>query len=360
MSLSAYPDPASSPFRRSIGIWLLLCAAMIVVMALIGAITRLTESGLSITEWKPIRGVIPPLDATQWEEAFAQYRQIPEYQSINQGMSLDEFKFIYFWEWLHRLWGRLIGLVFAVPLLWFWCKRRLPYGWGLKLCGLLALGGAQGFIGWFMVQSGLSERTDVSHYRLAMHLGAAMILYGLCLKAALLFLWPYNAPAPAAAPDQTERAFLVVMGKAALGLLFLTIIWGAFVAGLNAGLAYNTWPDMNGHFAPPELLHLTPFWLNPFENAAAVQFTHRWLAVIAVCFLLTYAWMARNQAQRTGDVRQERIAKALMAMAVLQVGLGIATLLLSVPLALATLHQGGAMVLLGLLVALRHLEGGAS
>lgn len=332
---------------RTVAAWLLTCAAMVFAMAIIGAITRLTESGLSITEWKPITGAIPPLTEAQWLVEFEKYRQIPEYQIINKGMSLDEFKFIFFWEWFHRLWGRLIGLVFFVPFVWFWATGRLSKPLVPKLLGIFALGGLQGFIGWFMVQSGLSVRTDVSHYRLALHLGMALVLYGMLLWVALGLLDPRPLAHKAANAVSLRRH-----GKAALALVAVTVVWGAFVAGLDAGFAYNTWPLMNGSFAPPEMWTLTPLWKNLVENTAAVQFTHRWLAILTAGVVLAYAWRIGQQADL--DSRTKAVALGLSAGVLLQVLLGIATLLAAVPVALGAAHQGGAIVVITLLVWTLH------
>jgi len=331
---------------RAVAGWLLTCAAMVFAMAIIGAITRLTESGLSITEWKPITGAIPPLTEAQWLIEFEKYRQIPEYQLINKGMSLDEFKFIFFWEWFHRLWGRLIGIVFFVPFVWFWATGRLAKPLVPKLLGLFLLGGLQGFIGWFMVQSGLVDRVDVSHYRLALHLSVAFILYGLLIRVALSILDP--TPRGHLAADATG---LRRHAGWALALVAVTVVWGAFVAGIDAGFAYNTWPLMNGSFAPPEMWNLTPAWVNFVENTAAVQFAHRWLAILTAAVVWALAWrMLRGGL----DGRGRTLAVAAAVAVTVQVLLGIATLLKSVPIALGAAHQGGAMVVIAVLVWTLH------
>lgn len=306
---------------------------MVFAMAVIGAITRLTESGLSITEWQPVTGILPPLNEAEWMAEFELYKQTPEFQHKHFWMELDDFKNIYFWEWLHRLWGRLIGIVYAVPLIWFWVRKQIPQGYGWKLTGLLALGGLQGFVGWFMVMSGLVDQPHVSHYRLALHLGIAFIIFGLLLWVGL-DLWHKDRLRAAPAPSKPH---LMAHGLAGLGLLSLTIIWGAFVAGLNAGLIYNSFPLMNGHFFPPE-----PFMgvSAPFEQHAWVQFIHRWLAIFSAFVLLAYAWRAR--------------ATALGIMVVIQAGLGILTLLTHVHLHVATAHQAGALILLTLLIVSLH------
>lgn len=336
-----HTSPVSDRDHRQVAYWLLFCAGMVFAMAIIGAITRLTESGLSITEWKPITGAIPPLSEAQWLVEFEKYRQIPEYKLLNRGMSLEEFKLIFFWEWFHRLWGRLIGLVFAIPLVWFIIRRKIDRPLVLPLVGLFLLGGLQGFIGWFMVQSGLVDRTDVSHYRLALHLSMALILYALLLRLGLGLLNGRRLLAPVGGT-------LVLHGRLALALVAVTVVWGAFVAGLDAGFAYNTWPTMNGEFAPPEIWNLSPAWLNFLENTAAVQFAHRWLAIATALAVVTYAWRVGQHPALVAAARP--VALALTAVVLIQVCLGIATLLMAVPVALGAAHQGGAMVLIGLMV----------
>jgi heme a synthase len=332
------PDKMTAALRPVV-FWLFGCAAMVFAMAIIGAITRLTESGLSITEWKPITGVIPPLNESQWLLEFEKYRQIPEYKVLNRGMSLDEFKQIFFWEWFHRLWGRLIGVVFLIPFVWFWLRGHLDRSMKIKGAGLLLLGGLQGFIGWYMVQSGLVDRTDVSHYRLALHLGVAFIIYAALIRVALDLCWP----APAIADP---RRMLLQVG---VGLLCVTILWGAFVAGLDAGFAYNEWPLMNGQFAPSEMWTLSPAWLNLLENTAAVQFFHRWLAVLTA--LVLGGWCLSILRQARPDPQLQRLAHALAGMLLLQVLLGISTLLSVVSIPVAAAHQAGAFILTGLVVA---------
>ena len=329
---------AAPPGRRAIGIWLAVCAAMVLAMAVIGAITRLTESGLSIMEWAPVSGVLPPLDQAEWERLFALYRTIPEYMEENAGMTLAEFKTIFWWEWIHRLWGRLIGLVFLLPLVWFWMTGRLGRPLAGRLLGIFALGGLQGAMGWYMVASGFAERSDVSQYRLVAHLALAVLIYGLLLRLAAGLLFP----APAASRDAAAlRPALGVL----IGLTAVTILSGGFVAGLNAGLDYNTFPLMDGRLVPAGYGDLAPWYANHFENVAAVQFNHRLLAVATVAAALGL-WLRsrRLDLARTAG----RAFAALGVMALIQLGLGIATLLLVVPVWLGALHQAGALVLLGL------------
>lgn len=301
-------------------IWLLACCGMVFVMAVIGAITRLTESGLSITEWNLVTGILPPLGDAAWAREFHLYQQSPEYAAKHFWMGIDDFKLIYFWEWLHRLWGRMIGAVYALPLLWFALRRQIPQGYGWPLLGLLALGGFQGFMGWYMVQSGLVDRPSVSHFRLAAHLGLAFLLFGLLLWLALGLKYRRGAlDAP--------------LGWAGLGLLSVTILWGAFVAGLDAGMIYNSFPMMGAGLVPPD-------FGDPLSSPAGVQFVHRWLAAGTGLVLLGYCWTIRGRA----------IARWLGGMVLVQIALGITTLLTQVHIIPAALHQGGALILLTLLL----------
>lgn len=338
-------DPADAA-ERAIALWLLACCAMILLMVVIGGVTRLTESGLSITEWRPVAGVVPPLGEAQWAAEFARYKEIPQYRAIHPDMTLAEFKSIFFWEYLHRLWGRLIGVVFAVPFLWLLLRGRVPRRLAPRLAGLFVLGGLQGLLGWYMVKSGLSGRIEVSQYRLAAHLAAAAIIYGAMLWVALDLLWP--SPAPARDPRQGALRHGV---SAVLCLVFLTLVAGAFVAGLRAGYVYNSFPLMDGRWAPAEYWQLAPWYRNWFENLAAVQFDHRVLAE-TTWTVIAGLWL---QARRLDLPRGVRMAlHMLLLMASIQAGLGIATLLLVVPLPLAVLHQGGAILLLTAALVARH------
>ncbi|MBP7252259.1 MAG: COX15/CtaA family protein [Alphaproteobacteria bacterium] len=316
--------------------WLLLCCAMIFAMAVIGAITRLTESGLSIVEWAPISGAVPPFTDADWNKAFAAYQQIPQYKLLKSGMSLAEFKDIYFWEWLHRLWGRLIGLVYALPFFWFMARRQIPTGYSVKLWLGLVLGGLQGAVGWFMVASGLSQLVFVSHYRLALHLSLALLIYA-------YLLWLAFGLKPAAQQSASRGH-----GWLALGCVALTIIWGAFVAGLKAGWVYNTFPLMDGALVPEAGWTLEPSWQNFFANTALVQFSHRILAMITGLIVWSWYWRLWRQGAAS------KITLALGGMVVVQIGLGIATLLSQVNIILGTLHQAGAIVLLTLLLRQIH------
>ena len=306
---------------------------MIFIMALLGAVTRLTESGLSITDWKPLLGTLPPLNHQDWEVMFNNYKQIPQYQILNSTMTLEEFKGIFFWEWFHRLWGRLIGLVFFLPLCFFWLRKKIDGKLALKLFGIFALGGLQGFIGWFMVQSGLEVRTSVSPYRLALHLDFALLVYSLVFWTALKLKYALAKPSK----QNTD-----IYGVIGFCLLLITITWGAFVAGLHAGEAYNTWPLMDGEVIPSAGFTLLPKALNFFENLALVQFIHRWLGPFTMLFILSWVYRQMN----VGKDRKLLIALGLMA--ILQVMLGLLTLLSHANIILASLHQAGAITLLTL------------
>jgi cytochrome c oxidase assembly protein subunit 15 len=314
---------------RAIAIWLLVCCAMIFGIVVIGGITRLTESGLSITEWKPIEGVLPPLSAADWQSEFERYQLIPEYQEINRGMTLAEFKRIYWWEYIHRLWARLIGVVFAVPLLVFLIRGQIRRPLVPHLIAMFVLGGLQGALGWYMVQSGLSVRTDVNQYRLAAHFLAALAIYSYIFWVALTLL----RPAPAHVSAKAPRTHLLVIAA----LLLLTIAFGAFVAGLNGGLVYNSFPLMGGQFIPGEAFGSGTA---PFDDPVTAQFVHRWLAVLTVAAIIAL-WLRRRRLPPAA----RRPVDLLTAMALLQAGLGIATLLLVVPIPLAAAHQAGAVVL---------------
>jgi heme a synthase len=322
----------------AVRVWLFVVAGLVVAMITVGGATRLTDSGLSITEWQPILGVIPPLSEADWRAAFLKYKEIPEYRDVNAGMSLEAFKFIYWWEWSHRFLGRFIGIAFALPLLAFWIAGRLPPRLAPKLLGVLALGAFQGFVGWYMVRSGLVDRVDVSHYRLALHLGLAFLILALLVWLALEV---QDEPVAAASKAQRRAALLLV------ALVLLQVVLGALVAGLKAGLAYNTWPLMDGRLLPTGLGTLTPWWLNIFENVTTVQFNHR---VTAYALALGALWHAAALAQRAGEGAAARSAAVLVLAVFAQMALGVWTLLWSVPLWLGLAHQAGAAVVLVLAV----------
>ena len=311
---------------------------MIFAMVAIGGITRLTESGLSIVEWQPFAGVLPPLSDGEWQRLFDLYRQIPEYREINRGMSLAEFREIFWWEWIHRFWGRLIGLVFLLPLVWFLVRRRIPAGLTPYLVAAFLLGGAQGALGWFMVASGLAGRTDVSQYRLVAHLMLALAIYVYLFWLALVCIGP---PRGRVAPANRRRLLWLALPIA------LTVAMGAFTAGLNGGFVYNEFPLMGGALLPQDAFAIGPVWINLFENPVAAQFAHRWLAVATVFATLTVWWTA---ARRGDNAQRGRPLDLLAAMALIQFALGIATLLTVVWLPVAVLHQAGAVLLVTALV----------
>jgi len=319
--------------------WLYLVLAVLMALFLVGGATRLTGSGLSITEWKPIHGVIPPMSEADWQEELQLYRQIPQYQQINKGMSLDEFKTIYWWEWAHRLLARGVGLVMALPLAFFWLSGRLEGHLKPKLVGLLALGGFQGFIGWWMVSSGLSERVDVSQYRLATHLTLACIIFA-------AVMWVARGLAPHSAPPAEHRSRRLA-GAMALLVLF-QIYLGALVAGLDAGMAYNTWPLMDGSVVPGGLFVQQPWWINLFENPKTVQFVHRLGAYTVLALAIWHAIAAWRDGPGSTHARR---AQLLLGMIVVQAMIGITTLVLVVPFDWALLHHGFAIVVLGFAVA---------
>lgn len=328
---------AATPSRRPVRLWLFAIAGLVLLMAVVGAATRLTDSGLSITEWRPLLGAIPPLTEADWLAAFEKYKAIPEYSIVNNGMTLDDFKPIYWWEWSHRFLGRTIGVVFAVPFLIFLVRGRIDRALGVRLGGLLALGGLQGFVGWYMVQSGLVDRVDVSQYRLALHLSIA----------AAIFAWTvWMALGIGAAPCESAPAGWRWSARGLVALLFLQIAAGAFVAGLDAGMAYNTWPTMDGAFVPDGLGVMTPGYLNLFENALTVQFDHRLLAYAIALWVAIQAVAAL----RAEPSPWRASAFVLLAAVLAQIGLGIWTLLTQVPIGLGLAHQAGAFVLLGLAV----------
>jgi len=322
--------------RRPIAYWLFAVCGMIVAMVLIGAITRLTESGLSIMEWAPVTGFLPPMSDGEWQRLFELYRQTPEYQQVNAGMDVAAFKTIFWWEWVHRFWGRLIGLVYLLPLIVFLIRRRIPAGLTKHLIFGFILGGAQGALGWFMVASGFGDRTDVSQYRLTAHLALALAIYLYLLWLAISCV---RAPASRVWPGLKPQLILLFV------LIALTVTMGAFTAGLDGGFVYNEFPTMGGAFVPGEAFALEPAWRNLFENPVTAQLVHRWLAVGTAAAILFVWWRAPHG---TATRSRKRPVDLLAAMALVQVALGIATLLSVVWLPLAVLHQGGAVALLSL------------
>ncbi|MFO1123451.1 MAG: COX15/CtaA family protein [Hyphomicrobiales bacterium] len=309
----------------AVRLWLLATAVLIFCMVIVGGATRLTDSGLSITEWKPLLGAIPPLTEADWQAALEKYRQIPEYQLINKGMSLDEFKFIYWWEWAHRFLGRIIGVVFFLPFAVFALTGRLSRATAWRCGVVFILGGLQGALGWYMVSSGLVDRVDVSQYRLSAHLTLATVIY-----AAILWI-AFGLGGRRHRPQGAANWWAIAL----TALVLLQVAAGGFVAGLDAGMGYNTWPLMDGALVPRGLMVMEPAWRNIFENAMTVQFNHRMLAYVIVAAVAAYAWRQRTAA-----------SGLLLAAVLLQVALGIATLLAQVPLSLGLIHQGGALLVL--------------
>lgn len=326
---------AFSQFKhhRSVTAWLGIMCLLVMAIIVVGGATRLTNSGLSITEWKPITGAIPPLSQEAWAAEFEKYKQIPEFEAEHPDMTLKEFEFIYFWEWGHRQLGRLIGLVYALPFLFFLFRGMLPVGRRRYFTAILFLIGMQGAIGWWMVHSGLQEgMVSVSQYRLATHLGMAFLILG-------LLLWLFLDSANKWPAKEAQKGHKRMWGVT--GLIYLQIIAGAFVAGLGAGKAYTTWPAMDGGFVPSGYWVMSPFWRNLFENVAAVQFNHRVLAYIVVAAVIyAFFFLRREGAWQTG-----RAKMALLILTIWQVVLGIWTLVSAAPLNLSLMHQASAIAL---------------
>lgn len=320
--------------RPLIRAWLWFAAFLVFAMVIVGGATRLTDSGLSITEWQPLLGAIPPLTEADWLAAFEKYKQIPEYSIVNQGMALADFKFIYWWEWTHRFLGRFIGLVMIVPFLAFFLMRRIEPRLVPRLIGLIILGGLQGALGWYMVKSGLIDRVDVSQYRLAAHLTLATAILGAIIWT-VLGVGDARRHSPQTGRDWAAFGLLV--------LVLMQVALGGFVAGLDAGMGYNTWPLMDDQWIPKGLLVMEPMWRNFFENAMTVQFDHRIVAYAVTIYAALYAWRVRSRA-----------AKAVLHAVALQVVLGISTLLMQVPLWLGLAHQAGAMIVLATAVWALH------
>jgi len=324
--------------RKPIAIWLLICCALVFAMVVVGGVTRLTDSGLSIVEWQPIVGTMPPVTDSDWDELLEKYRESPQYQKVNKGMSVDEFKSIFWWEYFHRLLGRLIGLVFFVPFVYFLVKKQIDKPLGIKLSGMFILGGLQGFMGWYMVMSGLVNDPHVSQYRLTAHLGLAFIIFAGLFWIALDLISPDRDHHTITEPLKRLRRFSIGLTS----LIFIMVLSGGFVAGIRAGLAYNTFPLMNGHFIPPEIFMLEPWYRNFFDNMATVQFDHRLIAWI-LAFLVPLFWFKAMKSELSNTTRLA--CHLLLIMLVIQISLGIATLLNFVPIPLAASHQGGAVLL---------------
>ena len=346
------PVPRPEPGRGAdiaIGLWLLVCAAMVFAMVVIGGVTRLTHSGLSIVEWRPLIGMLPPLSEAEWQRVFGLYQLSPEYLQVNKGMGLEDFKGIFWWEWFHRLIAQSIAFVYLLPFLYFWRTGKIRKALMPNLVGLFLLGGMQGVVGWLMVASGLSDRPSVSHYRLAAHLSVALLIFSFLLWQALSLLKPERRSAAVAGwRAWTLRLHL----RLALVLMVTTLVWGAMVAGLHAGLIYNTFPLMNGSFIAGEAWYYDPKWINIFENPPTVQFCHRWLAITTGFVILLYGWWVASIETLAPATR--RLGFLLGVWVLVQISLGITTLVLSVPLDTAVIHQAGAVVLLTLILMALH------
>lgn len=324
---------SSFALRIRLSRWLFLCAGMIVVMIILGGATRLTGSGLSIVEWRPLSGVLPPVSLEGWQELFHAYQRSPEYQQINMGMSLEDFKDIFWLEFIHRLWGRLIGVVFLVPLIISYGSVEFRSTLFPRLMCIWLLGGLQGVVGWYMVKSGLSADPHVSHYRLALHLFLGFTTYGLTVYYALNIRTPLRERTCTPGFSRMLYGILVI-------LFGLTVFYGALVAGLKAGLMYNTFPTMNGAWVPHEWMALHPWWKNFIDNHATVQWIHRCLAVSSVITATLFGWYSRLQ----------RGSLVIMGAFYIQAGIGIVTLVWQVPLSLGILHQAGALLVLSTLI----------
>ena len=342
-------DRAPQGARGAVRLWLLSLFALVCVMIVVGGMTRLTDSGLSITEWRPVTGAIPPLNEAAWMAEFDKYRAIDQYQLVNRGMTLDEFKVIYWWEWGHRQLGRVIGLVWAAGFLFFWLTKRIPAGWTGRLLLLGALGGTQGAIGWWMVASGLNEgMVAVASYRLATHLGLAFVILGLIAWYSFLL---NRSEADLLAARRAREGKLFSLSTGLLHLSFLQILLGALVAGIDAGRSYIDWPMMHGVFVPPELFEMTPFWVNFFENPATTQFFHR-MTGYALAIFAVVVWLRGRKSTH----RATRAAfNALFAVVWAQIVLGVFTVLYGAPWQLGIAHQATAVLLWVLILRARHL-----
>ncbi|MBI3500162.1 MAG: COX15/CtaA family protein [Bacteroidetes bacterium] len=330
--------------HRPIIIWLLTGCFLIYAMVVIGGITRLTGSGLSITEWKIVTGTLPPFSEEAWQKEFDGYKQTPQFKLINSDFTLSDFKKIYWWEYIHRLLGRLIGIVFLVPFLFFWWKKKIPEGFMKKALVLFLLGGVQGFIGWFMVKSGLSENMYVSHYRLALHLISAFTVFGFTFWYALdLICWSgFKIPTN----NKIKKLSIILFS-----VVILQIIYGAFVAGLKAGYGYPSWPKMGNEWFPSDIISLEPLWKNFLEGHAGVQFIHRYIAYVVVFIAGIIFFLSRQLQLAQG---QKKIINALAIIVLAQFTLGVLTLLYGVPIVIAVLHQTGAFFLFATTLLLIH------
>lgn len=343
-------DRGTGGSRPAVRIWLILLFVLVVAMILVGGLTRLTDSGLSITRWDPIGGALPPLSEADWQSEFAAYQQTDEFRLQNSRMTMEEFRYIFWWEWAHRQLGRFVGLVWAAGFLWFLARRQIPQGWTGRLLGLGVLGGAQGAIGWWMVKSGLGNgMTDVASYRLAIHLGLAFAILG------LIAWYVFRLSRSEALLLQARRIREVRLHRYATGLaalVFVQILLGALVAGIDAGRGFTDWPLMAGEFLPPDPLALEPVWRNFFENAGTVQFVHRMMGYLVLVVGIA-AWL---RGRRSVHRRTQAAFNMMVAMLLVQILIGVATVMYSAPLALALVHQLGAVALWVMVLRARFLS----
>ena len=340
-------DSATTGARGAVRIWLLGIFALVVLMIVVGGLTRLTDSGLSITEWRPVTGALPPMSDADWQAVFEKYRETPEFRIQNGRMGLEEFRSIFWWEWGHRQLGRVIGLVWAAGFLFFWLAGKIPAGWTGRLFGLGVLGGLQGVAGWWMVSSGLTgQMVDVASFRLAIHLGLAFVILGLITWYVLLLS---RTRAELLKARRGREAKLFSLGTGVMHFAFVQILLGALVAGIDAGRGYSDWPLMAGQVVPDGMLSLTPVWSNFLENPATVQFIHR----LAGYLLIIFAIIVWRRSRASGNVATRGAFTAVLAMLVLQMSLGIVTVIHAAPWHIATLHQTGAIIAFVLIVRAR-------
>ena len=340
VSTSVQSAAQSGDDARAIGWWLLAVAGLVFIMVVVGGATRLTESGLSMVDWRPVTGMLPPITEADWQAEFAKYQQSPEYRLKNRGMSITQFKEIFYWEWGHRLLGRVIGLAFFVPMVWFWLRRRVPPGYKPRLVLLFLLGGSQGLLGWYMVQSGLVDEPAVSHYRLTAHLSLALVIFSALMWTALSLLRPRPLAVDGPVP---------MLARLALALAAVQIVMGALVAGLKAGLIYNQWPLMGEGLVPPALYDMAPLWRNFLDNAVTVQFDHRMGAYLLFALSLVLGWFGIRHG---GPVRTAVLA--VFVPVTVQMLLGVVALLLAVPVFWGAAHQAGGVIVLASLIYLVH------
>ena len=320
----------------------MFCAAVVYLMIIVGGITRLTQSGLSMVEWAPIMGALPPIGEAAWQQVFEKYKEFPEYQKVNLGMTLAEFKGIFWWEYGHRVLGRVIGLIYFLPLMFFVAKGMVPYGWRLRLLGLFILGGLQGLMGWYMVKSGLVDVPHVSQYRLVAHLGLALVIFICMFWYGLDFLFS-DQPRALIRDSSLYRALTTL----SVVLVFCMMLSGGFVAGTKAGFIINTFPMMNGEWVPGSLVSMSPWWRNVFENTILIQFIHRWFAIIVLLAILAMFVCSLKQSFKT-------YAIVVLVFAVAQVLLGITALVMRVPVAVGAAHQATAVALLASCLLVAH------